>query len=240
MPLRKEKELYEKRSKCHDTGRKEEKLATRIRQFLNVLVGISVGLAAVVVRFGSEHLGNWRRGLFLHMLAPQGREWGLATLLGVGLTAGFALVATSFVVMVPAASGSGIPGVLAFLNGVDLRAALRGPVLLAKVFGTVLAVGGGLALGPEGPMVHIGAIVGMLVCRRFFSPALTRLGPFSRGLEEELGRQPLRYHVQAAVMGAGAGIAAAFNAPLAGTVFVVEEAASFFSKKLLLRLGDSV
>eukprot|EP00931_Biecheleriopsis_adriatica_P024708 TRINITY_DN15326_c0_g3_i1.p1 TRINITY_DN15326_c0_g3~~TRINITY_DN15326_c0_g3_i1.p1 ORF type:complete len:806 (+),score=131.73 TRINITY_DN15326_c0_g3_i1:109-2418(+) len=35
-------------------------------------------------------------------------------------------------------------------------------------------------------------------------------------------------------MGAGAGIAAAFNAPLAGTVFVVEEAASFFSKRLLL------
>ena len=34
-------------------------------------------------------------------------------------------------------------------------------------------------------------------------------------------------------MGAGAGIAGAFNAPLAGTVFVVEEAASFFSKKWL-------
>jgi hypothetical protein len=42
------------------------------------------------------------------------------------------------------------PGVLAFLNGCDLRAALRGQVLLAKMFGTILAVGGGLALGPEG------------------------------------------------------------------------------------------
>ena len=243
---------------------------------------------------------------------------------------------------------------LAFLNGCDLRAALRGQVLLAKMFGTILAVGGGLALGPEGrgfqtgscnrhihigsnthmsgrgigsvykqspgvcqtdmmadplhklqtagitsvvflirtekepkktsivvciyiyinitfrsvlhlcirvceytifrynlwhfsshrstwetarltgPMVHIGAIVGMVMCRRCLAPCLKRLGPFSRTVEEELSRQPLRYHVQAAVMGAGAGIAAAFNAPLAGTVFVVEEAASFFSKKLLL------
>lgn len=41
-------------------------------------------------------------------------------------------------------------GVLAYLNGVDLSSSLRGQVLLAKMFGTILAVGGGLALGPEG------------------------------------------------------------------------------------------
>ena len=161
-------------------------------------------------------------------------EFGGVLLIAMGMTAGFAVLSTVAVVLVPSCSGSGIPGVLAFLNGCDLHVALRGQVLLAKVFGTILAVGGGLALGPEGPMVHIGAIVGMLVCRRCLAPALKRLGPFSRNLEEELSRQPLRYHIQAAVMGAGAGIAAAFNAPLAGTVFVVEEAASFFSKKLLL------
>lgn len=65
----KERELADKRAKCHDTGRKEEKLATRVRQFLNVLVGVSVGLAAVVVRLGSDKLGNWRRETFKNLLA---------------------------------------------------------------------------------------------------------------------------------------------------------------------------
>ena len=52
--------------------------------------------------------------------------------------------------IVGSAKNDGWPGVLAFLNGCDLRSALRGQVLLAKMFGTILAVGGGLALGPEG------------------------------------------------------------------------------------------
>ncbi|CAE6948037.1 clcC [Symbiodinium natans] len=260
----KERHLAETRSKCLETGRREEQLAKRLRQFLNVLVGISVGIAAVLVRYGCELLGGRRREAFLELLIGK-RSWdlefagvlfialgrhvarGLLALSCVdgtvkddigdpamGTTACFALLATLCVILVPQSSGSGIPGVLAFLNGVDLQSSLRGPVLVAKALGTVLAVGGGLAVGPEGPMVHIGAIVGMLVCRRLVAPTLRRAGPLSRRVEDELSRQPLRYHVQAAVMGAGAGIAAAFNAPLAGTVFVVEEAASFFSKRLLL------
>ena len=72
----KERDLAEKRSKCHDTGRKEEKLATRLRQFLNVLVGVSVGLAAVAVRVGCQMLGNWRQKVLLSLLA--GRDgWNL-------------------------------------------------------------------------------------------------------------------------------------------------------------------
>ncbi|CAE8645174.1 unnamed protein product, partial [Polarella glacialis] len=234
----KERDLAGLRSyECHGENHREEKLASRLRQFLNVLVGVSVGLTAALIRYALEALGKWRRGWIIHLLEQSGdSSFGVwrAFAAAVCLTAVPALLATCAVVWCPASAGSGIPGVLAFLNGVDLRGALGGRVLVAKTLGTVLAVGGGMAVGPEGPMVHVGAIVGMLVVRRCVAPALRRMGPMCRRLEDELSRQPLRYHIQAAVMGSGAGIAAAFSAPLAGTVFVVEEAASFFSKRLLL------
>merc|ERR1719461_2765078 len=82
-------------------------------------------------------------------------------------------------------------------------------------------------------MIHMGAMLGLLVVRKIQRPALKYVcGPSARRLEEELSRSPLRYDIQAGAMGAGAGVAAAFQAPLAGTMFVVEEASSFFSVKL--------
>lgn len=247
----KERGLAEVRSKSQRISRREEKLASRIRQCLNVLVGIGVGIAAVALKAGCNFLSRVRRQLLQSMLAglEQGTdEWFtdsgafLAIAAAMLITAIFTLLASFMVAWKPPAAASGIPPVLAFLNGCDLTGILGGQVLAAKIIGTCFAVGGGLALGPEGPMVHIGAAIGMMIVRRCVSPALRQLGscgssPFfimCKRLESELERQPLRYHVQAAAMGSGAGIAAAFSAPLAGTIFVVEEAASFFSKRLLL------
>lgn len=143
-----------------------------------------------------------------------------------------AVLACFVVLHEPGAASSGIPGVIAFLNGVDLRMNLRFRVLVAKLFGTILVVGSGLVAGPEGPMIHIGAIVGMCSVSHFIRPVLRRMGPRFRTIEAELSRHPLRYDVQCAAMGSGAGVAAAFGAPVAGTLFVVEEASSFFSKRL--------
>ena len=137
----KEKDLAEKRSKSHDTGRKEEKLATRLRQFLNVLVGVSVGLAAAAVRLGCQRLCGWRQEVLLNLLAGKG-SWNLqfgeargivffcdlflivlhlglgfrpgpslqVLLIAMAMTAAFAALATVAVVLVPASTGSGIPG----------------------------------------------------------------------------------------------------------------------------------
>ncbi len=106
----------------------------------------------------------------------------------------------------PQSSGSGIPQVENELNkewsGDPARIA---PV---KFFGGILAIGSGLALGREGPTVHIGASIAHLVAKIF------------RCNENEC-----RVLLAA---GAGAGLATAFNAPIAGAVFVLEELVGSF------------
>jgi CIC family chloride channel protein len=100
----------------------------------------------------------------------------------------------------PETSGSGIPHLKAVLH--RLRDFTWGRVLAVKMTSGVLAIGSGLALGREGPTVQMGGAVA---------------DGIARGLKVS---QPDRLTLTAA--GAGAGLAAAFNAPLSGLVFVLE------------------
>jgi H+/Cl- antiporter ClcA len=108
----------------------------------------------------------------------------------------------------PGASGSGIPQVMAALHtSVDDQArplfvSLR--LSLAKLLLTVGGLLGGLPIGREGPSVQIAA--GVLLHARRWLPE--RSAVTAHGL---------------LVAGGAAGIAAAFNAPLAGITFAIEE-----------------
>jgi CIC family chloride channel protein len=101
----------------------------------------------------------------------------------------------------PEASGSGVQRVEAIIRGEARR--LNLDVLPVKFVGGVLALGAGLALGREGPTVQMSAALGEGWARLF------RLRPGD--------------HRALLAAGAGAGLAAAFNAPLAGAIFVFEE-----------------
>jgi len=63
----------------------------------------------------------------------------------------------------PGANGSGIAEIMGLLNGINYPNAIGLRTLFVKCFGTVFAVSGGLAIGKEGPLAHIGANIGALV-----------------------------------------------------------------------------
>ena len=87
-------------------------------------------------------------------------------------------------------------------------------VLPFKFLGGLLTLGGGLTLGREGPSVQIGAAVGQNFA--------------------ELGRRPFTERKFLVSSGAAAGLAAAFNAPIAGAVFALEELHRNFSPVVLI------
>ena len=112
----------------------------------------------------------------------------------------------------PHASGSGIPHVEAVLHK-QVPPAPYGLVTV-KFLGGILAIGSGLALGREGPSVQMGAGIAHLTGQIF-----RRSWPDCRVL---------------LAAGAGAGLATAFNAPMAGAVFVLEELVQRFEHRIAI------
>ncbi len=119
----------------------------------------------------------------------------------------------------PGSEGSGIPQVIATLH--DVRT--LGPrlltlrILVGKIVLSFLAILGGFTIGREGPTIHVGAAL-MFSLRRFYPARLRSI--YGVGLEHKL-----------ALAGAAAGLSAAFNAPLAGVVFAIEELTRSFEQR---------
>jgi len=169
-----------------------------------VLVGALAGLVAVVFRHVLERLEELRTWGFAHAREHGGLAVFLA-IAGCALAVGFACwIVQRFA---PEAAGSGIPHLKAVLQ--RLRPMRAWKVLPTKFVSGVLAIGGGLALGREGPTIQMGGALGRLIAKY-------------------LPSTPRERQVMIAA-GAGAGLSAAFNAPLAGLVFVLEEVQRNFS-----------
>lgn len=133
--------------------------ATIGRWSLTVGTGLTVGLTAWLmstsIKFVVEAKIHHVEGLI-----SEGRGGGaFFFLVGVNLVLACS-AAAPVIFAAPMAAGSGIPEVMGYLNGVHIRQLLHFRTLCAKIWGTVSAVASGLAVGPEGPLVHIGAIIG--------------------------------------------------------------------------------
>ena len=133
-------------------------------------------------------------------------------LIAAAILLAIAIVVTLLLKWEPDCSGSGIPQLKGELKGYEDQVWWR--VIISKFIGCALAIGGGLALGREGPSVQLGAMVGK---------------GFARTKKSLLVEERLLM-----TCGAGAGLSAAFGAPLAGAIFALEELHQSFSALILI------
>ncbi|MHC5764177.1 MAG: chloride channel protein [Nostoc sp.] len=157
------------------------------------IIGLVAALSAVFLKVGSGWLGTWRVHT-THLLPA----W--LVLPAIGLILGF-LAGWLVDRLAPEASGSGIPQVKASLANVPVNLSWR--VAGVKLFSAIIAIGSGMTLGRQGPTVQVGAGL---------AAGMSRWVPTSPD-----------HRRQMIAAGAGAGLAAAFNAPIAGVLFIVEE-----------------
>jgi H+/Cl- antiporter ClcA len=108
----------------------------------------------------------------------------------------------------PVALGSGVAEAMGILNGVSYPDYICLRTLTVKFLGLCFAVAGGICGGKEGPLVHMGSIIGYaaaslpLKCFRYF--------------RNDFEKRKLL------AVGTAAGVSAAFGAPIGGSLFAYE------------------
>src|SRR5574344_805208 len=171
-----------------------------------ILVGIISGLLVVLFKISINGLfNNIQNFITPFSLSKKILIFPLITTLG-GLISGILVYKFA-----PETSGSGIPYVKLTLARIGKGTRLRS--IIVKFLAGVAGIGTGLSLGREGPSVQLGAGAGALVSKLFKKGGTTQHNLISAG--------------------AGAAIGATFNAPIAGTIFVLEELSQNFTASIL-------
>lgn len=173
---------------------------------LLLLLSIFVGVIAGLLVVSFHMAFDWL-SVLLRGSSPQPHQLRLIV---VPTLAGL-VIAVLVRYVFPATRGSGVNQTKAALyihNGY-----ISGRTVVGKFVLSALAIGSGFSLGPEDPSLQIGAGVASLISRRF-----------------GLSRARLRLF---APIGAAAGLAAAFNAPISAILFVIEEVIGSWSASLL-------
>ncbi len=198
-----------------DVQPEEEPGSLLVLALLAPVAGAAAGLVGATFRLALDQADRFRDALI-----ARAHDYNMAGLVLVTAVCAGAVALAAWLVrrFAPAASGSGIPHVEAVLSGELPPAPPR--LIPVKFFGGLLAIGFGLALGREGPSVQMGATIAHIVGK-----IAGRSWPDCRVL---------------LAAGAGAGLATAFNAPIAGAIFVLEELVRRFDTRIAIAaLGAS-
>ena len=185
--------------------------AMKWRRRIATLAGaIAVGIVALLFAWMADEASK----IFTRMTAL---SWWAPLIV---TPAGFAIVAWLTLRLAPAAKGSGIPQVMAATK--DPEAAMSRLVsartAIAKLLLTVSTLLFGASVGREGPTVQIAASI--------------------MGYAHRIMQVPLRASIF--ISGGAAGVAAAFNTPLAGVAFAIEELAAAYEQRMTLLVMTAV
>jgi chloride channel protein, CIC family len=180
---------------------------THVLFTLTVIVGCLSGLAAVGFHQSIDLINDW----LLEPIIAAPLRWRVvlmpALLAGVGVIVGVLLDR-----VVPFARGSGIPEVkTAYVFGTGQRLSVS--TITGKFVLGALSIGAGFSLGREGPTVQICSAIGAAVAK--------------------LTSRPARITKALISVGAAAGIAAAFNTPIAAITFAMEEIIGDLNQRLV-------
>lgn len=191
------------------------------------LLGILTATAALGINTAVENIAGLK---FLWTVKfMQTESIVMAFVVYAGINVMLVMVASLLCVYIgPSAAGSGIPEVKAYLNGVDIPNIFSIKTLFVKIIGSIGSVAGGLIVGKEGPLVHVGSCIASILGQGG-SVKYGMTCKWLRYLKNDRDRRDL------VTCGAAAGVAAAFRAPVGGVLFALEEATSWWRGPLLWR-----
>lgn len=175
----------------------------------SAIVGILVGVVGVTFFRIVDFVQTWRAE---HITLSNGNYW-TAYITAFIVSASLAILGYWLVRKIaPEAGGSGIPEIEGALD--ELRPVRWWRVIPVKFLGGMGTLGAGMVLGREGPTVQLGGNIGCMVFDLL-----------------KLKNIEARHSLLAT--GAAAGLTAAFNAPLAGILFIIEEMRPQFKYNLI-------
>ncbi|XP_061198262.1 H(+)/Cl(-) exchange transporter 7-like isoform X3 [Saccostrea echinata] len=196
-------------------------------------IGLGTALLAATIYYVVEKLAHYKFELIQHYFDECAKNNCLyqPALLWMGINLVVTLAGASLVTFLqPLAAGSGIPYIKSYLNGIKIPGLLTFRAFVAKTVGVVLSILGGLACGKEGPMAHSGSIIAAGFGRGRINFCNGKTLSFYSVFRND---HEIRDFVAG---GAASGVSSAFGAPIGGTLFSLEEAASFWNQDLTWRV----
>jgi chloride channel 7 len=188
----------------------EESKVDRLEGLMVVIIGMCTGLLTKGLMMLIDNISDAKLEILWPFLS--GNPWAALLVFIVLNTIMFCIACVPPVFINPLCSGGGIPEVKSYLNGCHLHGAFSLSTLWTKFASVTFACTASMPVGPEAPIIHLGACVGAF----FASHTVVRTFGFEF-------YNYLYFRKVVMTLGVAAGVSAAFGAPIGGLLFTNEE-----------------